>query len=561
MKRLGSTIPGRRSLIATVIAYCVAVHGFVIILTPLIFISVAHRSVHLYPGRLVLDTQLVLALALLYLSVLLHRRKRTAWFVTFLTYGVLAAVSIVHVLQTHVPTEQIAVGLIRDVAVPAGIIAGLIVSRRLFTVRSDIRGFAVSARVAAMVLSAAFIYGVAGFIALDTRDFHQEISVPEAIHRTIDQFDLTTTHDLQPHSVRARAFTHSLSLVSVAAVGFAFISLFQPIRGQFGSHESERRRVQRLIEAHPQSSEDFFKIWPHDKQYFFSRDGQAALAYGVRNGIALVIGDPIGNVQQSNALMRDFDTFCYTNDWDPAYIHVAPPFHALYSDHAFSLQKIGEEAFVDIATFVSQTARNKYFRQIYNRFTKQGYRVEVLPPPHSTETIAALRRISDDWLLLPGRKERTFMMDGFSAAYMQLGPVVVLRDAQGAIQGFLNQLPTTLPHEANFDLLRHSHKALGNSNDFILLEWLKQLDQQGYQRLNLGLCPLAGLAGDDNEQSVTNNALRFVYANGDRFYSFSGLHRFKAKYDPHWESRYIAYRGGIAGFTRVLTALNRAMKA
>ena len=78
--------------------------------------------------------------------------------------------------------------------------------------------------------------------------------------------------------------------------------------------------------------------------------------------------------------------------------------------------------------------------------------------------------------------------------------------------------------------------------------------------MNLGLCPLAGLDAPDEAASVTNNALRFLYANGDRFYSFSGLQRFKSKYNPEWQGRYIVYRGGIRGFTKALNALNRAMK-
>ena len=62
------------------------------------------------------------------------------------------------------------------------------------------------------------------------------------------------------------------------------------------------------------------------------------------------------------------------------------------------------------------------------------------------------------------------------------------------------------------------------------------------------------------ERSVIGSALQFLYADGDRFYSFSGLRRFKSKYEPQWQSRYIAYRGGIRGFTRSVTALNKAMQ-
>jgi phosphatidylglycerol lysyltransferase len=138
--------------------------------------------------------------------------------------------------------------------------------------------------------------------------------------------------------------------------------------------------------------------------------------------------------------------------------------------------------------------------------------------------------------------------------------VMVLRDAGHEIQAFINLVPSYDPAEANSDMLRHTKKALGNANDFLLMSYLDYAREQGFTRMNLGLCPLAGLDEHDQERTVVDGALRFMYANGDRLYSFSGLYRFKAKYEPVWSSRYIAYRGGIRGFTRVINALNRAMK-
>ena len=124
----------------------------------------------------------------------------------------------------------------------------------------------------------------------------------------------------------------------------------------------------------------------------------------------------------------------------------------------------------------------------------------------------------------------------------------------------MNQIESFDQYEANFDFLRHASDAPSNSNDYLLMEFAVMLKGQGFERLNMGLCPLSGLDSKDEERSVIDNALQFVYSNGDRFYSFSGLRRFKAKYEPEWESRYIAYRGGIRSFTKVLTALNKALK-
>jgi lysylphosphatidylglycerol synthetase-like protein (DUF2156 family) len=107
-------------------------------------------------------------------------------------------------------------------------------------------------------------------------------------------------------------------------------------------------------------------------------------------------------------------------------------------------------------------------------------------------------------------------------------------------------------------MLRSSERALGNMNDFLLTRYIEQLHHDSIQRLNMGLCPLTGIEEEPN--TLINRTLRFVYSNGDRLYSFNGLYKFKAKYQPVWSDRYIAYRGGTADFTRVMAALNAAMK-
>jgi phosphatidylglycerol lysyltransferase len=37
----------------------------------------------------------------------------------------------------------------------------------------------------------------------------------------------------------------------------------------------------------------------------------------------------------------------------------------------------------------------------------------------------------------------------------------------------------------------------------------------------------------------------FVYRHGEAFYNFEGLHRYKNKFAPAWEPRYLASPGGL----------------
>jgi phosphatidylglycerol lysyltransferase len=283
------------------------------------------------------------------------------------------------------------------------------------------------------------------------------------------------------------------------------------------------------------------------------------LAYRIQRGVALVVGNPFGSARACHKIMQPFNDVCRLNDWLPAFIHVPESSLKVYQQYGFQAQKIGEEAVVDIANFQANTIRNKYFRQINNKFTKQGYTWELLQPPHKAAVIGRVREVSDAWLTLPGRQERGFMMGYFSEEYLQQGNLLVARDAAGTIQAFINQVPTYQTHEANFDLLRHTKHALGNVNDYLLMAFIESARQQGFTTINLGLCPLSGLDKKAANRSMIDSTMRFVYANGDRFYSFSGLHRFKSKYEPTWRSRYIAYKGGVRGFSRAIYALNKAM--
>jgi len=554
----------RHGLLVRLLSYGVALNGVLIIASVLRdqvggnFLRIEISEL----GEIIFSLPLFLGLTLVYLSVLLRRRKLTAWLVTILVYGFVLGINIVRLASVHHPLTAgyPLARILINIALPATIVAILALLDDHFTVKSDIRGFSVSLQFVVAVMAIALIYGVTGFMLLDVHDFHHQITLGEAFHRTIDQFGLTTNSSLVPYTRRAHIFLNSLSFISLVAVGYAFLSFFQPLRARFSDQSEHRHVSEKLLAQYNGNSEDFFKLWPHDKYYFFDEADTAGLAYTVRHGIALVVGDPMGDAKKFARLLREFDELCWSNDWRVAYVHTTPDYAGLYRAAGFSLQKIGEEAVLDLQHFKEHTENNKYFRQIKNRFDKQGYTAELLKPPHNQALLNRLSTISKEWLDRPGRAERGFMMGSYTNQYMQLCNIMVLRDQAGTIQAFINQIPSYDPHEANFDLLRHTHEALGNSNDRLLLAFIHALHAEGFARLNLGLCPLSGLDDKTEERTVITNALRFVYANGDRFYSFSGLRRFKEKYEPVWQPRYIAYRGGLSSFTKALNALNRAMR-
>lgn len=540
----------------------VAAHGAYILATTLLDQIAPHHGGTL--TDLTVDIPLLIGLSLLYLGALLRRRKRTAWLVTVLAYTFYLGTGVAQLLNHAAFRTLDRDDVIRHLILPLIILVLLFIFQKRFVVKSDIQGFRFAARFIVIVLATALVYGVAGFTLMDKSDFHQEIKLPTAIHYTVDQFDVTTKQPAQPYTRRAHLFVDSLSFVSLGAVIYAAIALFQPLRVRLSDQRAERQRMAELLERYGAVSEEFFKLWPDDKQYFFDGTGRSGVAFHVNRGVALCLSDPAGDPKRFAVLLNDFQNLCFSNDWLPAFIHVGDRYEKLYAKNGFALQKLGQEAVLDLQHFQNNVAESKYFRQIRNRFEKHGFTSELLKPPHHQAVLERLAAISKEWLSQGGRAERRFVMGYYSPDYMQSCEVLIARDAAGTIQGFVNLVPASFDsQEATYDLLRHAKGALGNVNDYLLMNLIVHLVERQYKRLNLGLCPLVGLSENDSNKernTLIDGVMRFAYANGDRFYSFSGLHRFKAKYEPAWSDRYMAYQGGVRGFSRTITALMRTMR-
>lgn len=539
------------------IAASVALSGL-LTLSSALFSFVHLRRFHL----VVIDERFtVLAgLSLVYLAMLLRRGKRSAWSVAVAVYLLLVARNTQHFLFSHPSTSRslFVLPATLNLAIPIITLAALVVSRSSFIARSEPRSFATAVRRSGLILAVAFLYGFIGFQLFDASDFRTEIPPLQAAHYTVDQLGLTTHNQPIAHTRRSDLFIDSLASISIASLLYIGLSFFAPIRFRLKHNQKNYESMQKLVKRYAASSEDFFKLWPRDKNYFFSKDRSSALAYRVTKGTALVAGDPAGPKGSYPELIKDFGDYCRLNDWSPAFIHTQPDHLKTYKKLGFEVQKIGEEAIVDTANFMSDVATSKYFRQILNRFERLSYSCEVLNPPHSQEVLRRLRQVSKEWLRLPGRTERRFIMGYFSEPYLQQCVVMVARDSQGVIQAFINEIPILKSQEASYDFLRNCAASPGNVNDYLMVNFISYLDKEGIPSLNMGLSPLAGLHRPQHSNKL-GGVLDFIYHKSGRFYSFKGLARFKSKYQPQWQPRYVAYLGGPAGFSKAMNALLRAM--
>ncbi len=543
------------------VALAVLLHGILIVIFTLFNQLMAHR--HGMLTDFSVDLTLGIGLTIIYLSTLLARRKRTAFIATLAAYVFYLGADIEGLIddfQIHHHLTWFSVT--RAVILPLVILALLLINRKKYVVRSDSQGFRTAVITSFIILALTFIYGTIGFYVLGRKGFHHQLSIPAAMHYAVDQLNLTTK-PIVAYTRRAKLFADSLSFITVFAVLYVLVAFFQPLKARFGDQRGAIEKFKGLLnDQHDAVSEDFFKIWPHDKQYFFDSSEKSGLAFHVRHGAALIVGGPTGKKARFKQLLSEFEYVCFGNDWQPAIIHCDDLLKDVYGDLGFNMQKIGEEAVVDLYKFTSETVLDKYFRNIVSRFSKLGYSFEVLRPPYHAAVISRLKEVSDQWLSRGNHAERGYAMGYFTENYMAMCDIAVARDAAGTIQGFVNIIPADFDkEEATYDLLRSSNSAPGNINDYLLVNLCQSLIEEGYKRINMGLCPLVGMDDDEDSKGLISKVLSFAYANGDRFYSFSGLYRFKNKYQPMWQPRYVAYKGGIANFTKIMNSLMWAMSS
>src|SRR5579884_3528102 len=101
------------------------------------------------------------------------------------------------------------------------------------------------------------------------------------------------------------------------------------------NHTAQRILVEQLLHEYPSDIDDFFKVWPHDKLYYFSRNNDAGVGYHVQRGVSLVVGNPFGNPRYFSSLVRQFRELCFVNDWMPAFVHVDDQHRKLYESQGF----------------------------------------------------------------------------------------------------------------------------------------------------------------------------------------------------------------------------------
>ncbi|MGZ5376292.1 MAG: bifunctional lysylphosphatidylglycerol flippase/synthetase MprF, partial [Solirubrobacterales bacterium] len=340
-----------------------------------------------------------------------------------------------------------------------------------------------------------------------------------------------------PRSLRA-----SVGVVAVV-LGFAIAHLLRPAPPEPARSTAEELDRAAAIAARSPKTEAYLALLG-DKELLFSRSGNAFLMYGVAGRSWVSMSDPVGPQEEWPDLAWRFRELSDRHGGRTVFYEVSAGALPLYLDLGLTLLKIGEEARVPLGSFSLEGGARKELRYVHRRLAKAGCAFEFVPPGAVAVLLPDLQAVSDAWLGEKNVHEKGFSLGRFDPEYLRRFPAALIR-REGRVIAFANLWLGAGKAELSIDLMRHLPEAPHGVMDGLFIELMLWGRREGYGWFNLGMAPLSGL--EDRPLAPAWNRLgAYLFRHGEHFYNFQGLRKYKEKFDPAWEPRYLAAPGGPA---------------
>ncbi|PWG80461.1 bifunctional lysylphosphatidylglycerol flippase/synthetase MprF [Pararcticibacter amylolyticus] len=502
--------------------------NIVSVLTPTITTRVRFLKGILGPEVIEISNYFVLAagLFLLVTAAFMLKGLRTAWYFAV----VLSLISIAGNITKAIDYEEAIVAIV--------VLVVLIVSRKEYYIRTNPRLRNTGIQTTLLSIAAVLLYGIIGFYFLDRKHFDTDFSLFQSFRYTLESYFLLESNDLIPRDSFAQNFLYSINISGFLSFAFLLYTLIRPYVLKSTSSADEFNRAKELLDKYGNSSSDYFKTY-FDKLIYFPESLDAFISYRISGNFAVVLDDPIAaDEQQMSACIAEFDRYCYNNGLKSIYYRVPESSLNIYRDLGKKALFLGQEGVVDLVNFSLQGGSKKSMRNALKKVSDRGYQAVVYHPPLKDGLLQRLKAVSDEWLEETGRKEIIFSQGMFIEEELKEQVVITVESPEEKIVAFLNVIPDYVKGEGTYDLIRKTADAPNGVMDFILIELFNYLKNEGYEAVNLGFAPLAGM---DTARTFPEKSMKFAYEKIRSFSHYKGLREYKEKFEPVWCNKYLIY--------------------
>lgn len=487
-----------------------------------------HAIKNLLPADFILASNalvLISGLLLIIIAIFLMQGSKRAWYAAV----ILTSISIIGHITKGIDYEE---AFFSSLA-----LFSLYYTRSNYRLKSNPMYTKLSIQVIIYGFGAILLYGILGFYFMDKDHFGIDFHFFNSVKIVFKLFFLLNDSGLTPQTRFGEIFIETFYWASAAYLLFIAIGLLLPYFRKPYNTEEEIAQVKSLVARYGHSDLDYFKIYP-DKLFFLTDDRQAFISFKTTRNIAVVLEDPVA---ESAKAMKDavvaFDAYCKEIGLVSIYYRVPKESLSIYTSLNKKYFPIGEEAILNLSTFNLEGNKMKSLRNSLNHLTNDGFLCKIHEAPIQEGLLQKLELVSNQWLAELGQKEITFTEGIFDASILKNQTIITIEDKEERVYAFLNLIPVYKTQMASYDLIRKVANAPNGILDLLLIKTFFYLKEQGYQKVNMGLAQLSGIPG----ANLTQKTVKFVYENLKVFGQFKGLRKYKEKFNPSWEKRYLVY--------------------
>jgi phosphatidylglycerol lysyltransferase len=232
---------------------------------------------------------------------------------------------------------------------------------------------------------------------------------------------------------------------------------------------------------------------------------------------------------------------CRQQDWIPAFWQVREECAELYRSCGLHLLKIGEDAVIRTDGFTLKGKAMANVRSSARRAEKEGVRVVFYRGQiEHAEQLFQMQLISWSWLASKGGSEMGFSMGHFDIREeddRQVSALVV--DGTNRVHAFVTFIPIYGRHGWGLDLMRRAEQAAPGCMELLLSCSIDYLKSTGAEMVSLGLAPMSKV--NQQDQTALDSIIDFLTQRYGYLNQSQSLFKFKQKFQPSWESRYLVY--------------------
>lgn len=297
--------------------------------------------------------------------------------------------------------------------------------------------------------------------------------------------------------------TNLLWLPIVVALYFMLMSVPDP------SAERDRDRARELLRRGSGDHLSWMTVWP-DNRYWFASDDRGYVAYRVRNGIAVTVGEPVAShkpfhdsglvgedTQRLVAQLADeFEKFASGQGWDVAWYSVREEFSSNRAVHrGYYRVRVAEESVLSTDAIEFKGKKFQNIRTARNRAKKEGIRTEWLSwadtSPELQDRIIAL---SEEWVADKSLPEMGFTLGGIEELQDPDTMLLLAVDEENQVHGVTSWLPVYEHGQIvgyTLDFMRRNTAGFRPVIEYLLAEAAVKAAELGLQWVSLSGAPLA----------------------------------------------------------------------